>query len=71
MKKCKSCKAEIVWVRTRAGKAMPCDPILHDYEDGAIVTENGDVRSDGGLGYRPHWASCPSADAHRNQGKLF
>ena len=25
MSKCKGCGAEIVWIKTKSGKAMPCD----------------------------------------------
>lgn len=26
MSKCKSCGAEIIWIKTKSGKAMPCNP---------------------------------------------
>lgn len=52
MSKCKGCGAEIVWIKTPAGKAMPCDP-----NKVIIVTDEGETVA----GYTPHWASCPAA----------
>lgn len=53
---CKSCNAPLVWLRTAAGKAMPCDPALV-----TIVTDDGrTVR-----GRMPHWSTCPTAARHR------
>lgn len=65
----------ILWVRTCAGKSMPCDPELVTYwaQDGGkekIVTPNGEVVSASlegeanratGLGYISHFATCPEA----------
>ncbi len=81
MAKCKSCGAEIIWVKTAGGNRMPCDPDLIVYWErsgatGKIVTPNGSVLScdfDGdpqtatGIGYVPHWATCPYADTHRKK----
>lgn len=80
MSKCKSCGAPLVWIRTTAGKNMPCnaEPVRFDYKLGSkdkVVTENGEVlpaeiRSDGSeTGYIPHWATCPEADKHRKRGR--
>ncbi len=71
--KCKYCKSEIIWVKTRKGKAMPCDPQLVPFITGGkgrIVTPNGKVlacticeteeekeKADG-AGYIPHWSTC-------------
>ena len=74
MGKCKACGAEIIQINTVAGKSMPCDADLTTYWEklGAknkIVTPNGEVFSceyEGlsekatGIGYKPHWGSCPS-----------
>lgn len=79
MAKCKSCGAPIVWIDTLAGKKMPCDAEQVIYWErkgaaGKIVTPNGEVLSADltgepdkatGVGYVPHWATCPAADAHR------
>jgi len=80
MPKCTSCGAKIIWIRTKAGKHMPCNPELVEYwleKDGPnkIVTRNGEVVSCAfeqmtlieptGTGYISHWDTCPSADKHR------
>jgi len=79
MAKCKSCGAEIVWIKTSAGKLMPCDAQQVVYWEkskakGKIVTANGEVIScefEGepekatGVGYIPHWGTCPSAANHK------
>lgn len=81
MSKCKSCGAEIIWIKTANGKSMPCDPDQTTYveaKDGkdTIITANGqvlkciltgDMRRVTGIGYIPHWATCPSAEQHRRQ----
>lgn len=70
---CKGCGKPIIWVPTPGGKAMPCDPEPLTYWErpkapGKIVTPNGetlscifegDLQNATGIGYRPHWASCP------------
>ncbi len=55
---CKSCGAPLVWIKTPAGKWMPCDPAKI-----VVVTDGGEVRS----GRVPHWAICPTAAQHRGQ----
>ena len=79
MATCKSCGKQIIWIKTASGNRMPCDPDLVPYwskpkAKGKVVTPNGEVLRcdfDGdfnqatGLGYVSHWATCPSADAHR------
>ena len=81
MARCKSCGAEIVWVKTRAGKDMPCDPGLIPFwakfkATSKVVTLDGDVVScllDGdpdeisGVGRIPHWATCPNAAQHKRR----
>lgn len=85
MPKCKSCGKKIVWIRTHAGSAMPCDAeqVYYRYTYGGkhrIVTPNGEVLAcelmDGekddlsratGVGYVPHWSTCPNADRHRKR----
>lgn len=52
MSKCKGCGAEIVWIKTAAGKSMPCNS-----DKVTIVTEDGKTAT----GYIPHWATCPAA----------
>jgi hypothetical protein len=47
--KCKSCTAPIEWWQTGRGKKIPLDPTPE--------SEHAPVR--------PHWATCPHADQHR------
>ena len=81
MARCRSCGAEIVFQRTRAGKSMPCDPRLVPFwadirAKEKVITEDGDVvscRLEGepeemtNVGRIPHWATCPSAGQHRKR----
>jgi len=82
MSKCKSCGAEIRWIKTFSGKSMPVDAEpVNFYADGGkelFVTSNGAVvhgtRTDGTqdhthIGYISHFATCPNADTHRKRGK--
>jgi len=59
--RCRSCGAQIIWVKMRGGKSMPVNPervriVLanNDHTDGTVIT-----------GHLPHWATCPNADQHR------
>jgi hypothetical protein len=52
---CRSCKARIVWFKTKTGKNMPVD-------EGS--TQPTDVDLDLKR-HKPHWATCPNADQHR------
>lgn len=67
---CRGCGAPIVWIKTPAGKAMPCDPAPVYYKAAPggkdkIVTTRGEVVSceivpgaeATDAGYRPHWAT--------------
>ena len=76
MAKCKGCGQDIIWI----GK-MPCDPDPVTYwqkpkAKGKIVTPNGEVisceffgdpQSATGIGYVPHWATCPKAGEFRRR----
>ena len=80
--KCRGCGAAIVWIKTAAGKPMPCDPVPLPYwaRAGAkekIVTKNGEVVSCDlsgeagtatGLGFIPNWATCPERDRFKKKG---
>jgi hypothetical protein len=53
--RCRSCSATVVWVKTSAGKAMPCDPELFALTpcDGpvtAVTVEGETVRGERLLG---------------------
>lgn len=73
MATCKSCGADIVWVKTESGKSMPLDasPIDPTKIDGACFIENGIARFGafdlprGTLRYVSHFATCPQAKEHR------
>ncbi len=81
MARCKSCGAEIVWMKTKNRGNMPCDPSLIPFwakfrAKGKVVTLTGDVVScefEGPMddmtdvGRIPHWATCPYADRHRKR----
>lgn len=71
VRNCKRCGAPITFIRTKKGKAMPCDayPIPYRKEDDGpenIMTPQGelvrgswvDSGENDGMGYRPHWAKC-------------
>ena len=77
---CRSCGAEIVWMRTENGKAMPLDPgeialvesphgsVLAVAANGKVI--RGDVVGDSyEYGYIlariSHFATCPQANQHR------
>ena len=81
MSKCKSCGAEIIWIKTASGKAMPCDaaPISFDLvlpgTKGALTLIEQDGRvafgkfNPGGdhIGYISHFATCPAAAEYRRK----
>ena len=79
--KCRSCGQQVIWIKTVAGKNMPCNPQLVTYRQGdgkeKIVTPNGEVLSGElvgagtqdatGVGYISHFATCPNAARHRKK----
>lgn len=50
--RCRSCQAEVVWLKTKNGKPMITDPKIV-----TVVTDGGETIR----GRVPHWATCPSA----------
>lgn len=69
MATCSSCGAEILWVKTAAGKSMPLsvasrqkryDLIAYDPDEGAKQSET----------YLSHFADCPDAAKHRKPTKI-
>lgn len=80
MSKCKSCGAEIIWIKTASGKMMPCNPQKIRYRetvlnrgnvtlitpDGKIVTGTITPNSDR-YGYESHFATCPAAANFRKR----
>ena len=81
MSRCKSCGAEIIWIKMKSGKAMPADakPISYklDLHNGnlSLITPDGKVAKgffdpdSDKIGYTSHFATCPNAGAHRKRGK--
>lgn len=81
--KCAGCGAMVIWVKTQAGKNMPCDPTLHNYkidptgkektvtQTGKVVTgvTGVDAQSADGFGYISHFATCKSANNFRRGRK--
>ena len=81
MSKCRSCGAEIIWIKMKSGKSMPCEikPISYSTDvpshgdltlvtpDGRVVSGNFDPASDK-IGFVSHFATCPNAGTHRKRG---
>lgn len=80
MSRCSSCGAPIVWLRTKAGKSMPCNAGLIPYKANPngkqiLITDWGDaVRCDltftgppTGKARMSHFATCPNARQHRKR----
>jgi ketosteroid isomerase-like protein len=61
MTTCKSCSAEIIWIKTKAGKSAPIDAkaikVFVKSGDGWILE----------VGHQSHFATCPNADQHRKK----
>lgn len=58
MPKCKSCNAELTYIRTKSGRLMPVSGRRL-----TLVTDAGEVVT----GQESHFASCPGAAAHRKE----
>lgn len=79
MAKCKSCGAEILFIKSSRGlHPVDAEEIRFDYKlngPDRIVTGNGEVLtgvvSDQGKerGFRSHFATCPDAGRFRKRGK--
>jgi len=77
MTKCRSCGAEIKWIKTIAGKNMPVNPEAVSFddvdestvlvcEDGTVMASHGVlVDEDGKDWFVSHFATCPEADSWR------
>lgn len=80
---CRACGAEIMFIKTFAGKSIPVDAeskyyIKDNRGKQKIVTPNGEVISAEltdesekatGIGYVSHFATCPEADQFRKKRK--
>ncbi len=58
MAECRSCGAEIAWVRMPSGKMMPVDI------DAEVVEEKDGEKI---VVCKPHWATCPQGDKWRKK----
>ena len=57
MANCRSCGAEIVWLKTKQEHSMPVD-----YD---TFTQGDERLFDSKKGHISHFATCPNADEHR------
>lgn len=71
---CRDCGAVVRWVKTRAGKSMPVNPVPDPrgniaatlvaggrYVDGRVITKL-DPAALGETVFRAHWADCPRGE---------
>ena len=78
MTQCRSCGAEIKFIKLKSGKWNPVDPQKRTLVEGdgteVIVTDSGEVvtgrfasleEGANRSGYISHFATCPNADSHR------
>lgn len=73
---CKGCGKPIVWILTKRGKAMPCDPEKITFqpeksgketfitEDGSVVKGDRQVAA-AEQGYISHFATCKMVESFR------
>ena len=80
---CRTCKAHIIWIQTKAGRNMPVNPELIPYKnpeggskgkeklvltDGTVVSVDRATKEEAdGAGYISHFATCPGAAKHRRK----
>lgn len=63
MSACRSCRAEIVWAVTNAGKRIPLDAEPKP-QPGLFVFDNGYAKPPPPV-YESHFVTCPQADDWR------
>lgn len=61
---CRSCGAEIVWLKTQAGKNMPVDRKRLDGGDAAEDVHRWKFDRDRHVS---HFSSCPNGEQHRKK----
>lgn len=78
---CKACGASIIWIKSTAGKAIPCnsDPVYYKRtkrSSAKVVLPNGEVITAQiiqdstyaeGYGYIPHWSTCTNPNQFRKE----
>lgn len=81
---CQKCKKQIIWIRTVAGKNMPCDAEIKYYKEEVggkdrIVLPNGQVvvgtilkgpEFADGYGYTSYFATCEFSQMFRRKKKV-
>lgn len=75
--KCSSCDAPVIWRTTPKGRTIPIDPEpvlggnieLVGLDACRFLSRNEvfELRSEGALAHRSHFASCPNAQEHRRR----
>ena len=82
---CSKCGKQILWMKTKAGKNMPCNPSFVYYKEqkggkDRIVLTNGEVVAGviqdypehaSGFGYISHFATCEAAQMFRKKSKAL
>lgn len=77
---CRGCGAQILWVVTQKGKAMPCNLYVICFTPGGgpetFVTPDGKVvrgkrSKDGEIGYISHFATCPQAKRFKKKRRVL
>lgn len=75
MTRCRSCGAEIHWVRTVTGATMPIDALPAKDGNVLVDTETGEATVLGRpedyahlVRYKSHFATCPQAKTWRRKG---
>lgn len=80
---CPKCKKQVIWIRTQAGRNMPCNGEIKYYKEEAggkdrIVLPNGQVvvgtilkgpEFADGYGYTSHFATCEFSQMFRRKKK--
>lgn len=69
---CKSCGAEILWVKTEMGNWMPVDRACHpaghlvvNHAERTVIAVDPMTTEYKGILHRSHFSTCPDADEHR------
>jgi hypothetical protein len=81
---CRACGRQIKFIKTPAGKHMPCDPEAVAYwqndkakgkivrADGIVVSceFEGEMGTETGVGWKSHFGTCPKADRVRRLSRV-
>lgn len=73
MSHCRGCGKEVIWLKTKNGRDIPCDPAIIEApkeNNHVLILESGDVvhhPPEGTKGRISHFATCPRAGAFRKK----